>query len=273
MGRFLAAIVALVLVAHFASAQAGDAVPRTLSTAAFTDAVAQALKGALPDGSTVTVQGDRRLAVRYPNNGTVDLDLGNAYARYVRAPESLQAVIADNVAALSQIPTWSATLDRSRVVPVIKTKQWPEVLRRAAQANGPAAEYLIEPLNSELVVAYAEDTPSAIRFLTTRDDVGDRAALRGLALANLRRLLPKIAIAGADGVFMVAAGGNYEASLLLADEVWSGGQIKVDGDIVIAVCALCHRLAERRGRRALAPSGGEDRHRSLWADIGAVRLS
>jgi uncharacterized protein YtpQ (UPF0354 family) len=40
-----------------------------------------------------------------------------------------------------------------------------------------------------------------------------------------------------DHVFLVAAGGDYEASLLLLDDVWSGGQIKVNGDIVVAIPA------------------------------------
>jgi uncharacterized protein YtpQ (UPF0354 family) len=57
-----------------------------------------------------------------------------------------------------------------------------------------------------------------------------------LALGNLHRLLPKIEMReGADHIFLVEAGGNYEASLLLADGIWSSGQIKVDGDPVVAV--------------------------------------
>lgn len=36
---------------------------------------------------------------------------------------------------------------------------------------------------------------------------------------------------------LIDAGGTYEASLLLADELWSGDQFKVDGDIVVAVPA------------------------------------
>lgn len=39
----------------------------------------------------------------------------------------------------------------------------------------------------------------------------------------------------ADGLWLISAGGNYEASLLLADGIWSSGQIKVDGDIIAAV--------------------------------------
>ena len=103
--------------------------------------------------------------------------------------------------------------------------------------SAPQTLPLTEPFNSELTIAYAEDLPSSIRFLMMRDDVV-HPALHNLALANLQRLLPKIEMAaGADGIFLISAGGQYEASLLLADNIWSGGQIKVDGDIVAAVPA------------------------------------
>ena len=36
---------------------------------------------------------------------------------------------------------------------------------------------------------------------------------------------------------MLKAGGDYEASLLLFDDIWRDGQVKVDGDIVVAVPA------------------------------------
>jgi uncharacterized protein YtpQ (UPF0354 family) len=75
-----------------------------------------------------------------------------------------------------------------------------------------------------------------LRYLMTSDDVGDRAKLRQLALGNLHRMLANIEMReGADHVFLIEAGGIYEASLLLADGIWSSDQIKVDGDIVVAV--------------------------------------
>jgi uncharacterized protein YtpQ (UPF0354 family) len=55
-------------------------------------------------------------------------------------------------------------------------------------------------------------------------------------VTNLRRLLPKIDVeSGADGILRMSVGGDYDASLLLADDIWSSGRIKVDGDIVVAV--------------------------------------
>jgi uncharacterized protein YtpQ (UPF0354 family) len=59
--------------------------------------------------------------------------------------------------------------------------------------------------------------------------------LRALAVENLKRVLPKIELRGDDEVMLMSAGGNYEASLLLIDDIWSSGQVKVNGDIVVAI--------------------------------------
>src|SRR5262249_31766515 len=97
-----------------------------------------------------------------------------------------------------------------------------------------------------------------LRILSSRDDVGDRTRLREASLANLSRLLPKIEIRpGSDGVLLITAGGEFDASLLLADNLWSGGQIKVDGDIVVAVPAEDGLIATgSRNARGLARRRG-----------------
>ena len=75
--------------------------------------------------------------------------------------------------------------------------------------------------------------------MTTGDDIGDRTNLRELALANLRLLIPKVeAQEGVDGILIIDAGGALEAGLLLSDRLWSSGQIRVDGDIAVAVPAM-----------------------------------
>lgn len=170
---------------------------------------------------------------------TTSTDLRNAYEVYLRNPEDLDNVIRRYVGVLAEavrLGDTKAVIDRSRIVPVLKSNRWVEGVRKSQ--NGTAPELLAEPFNSELTIVYAEDRPQSVRFLTTRDDVGDRTKLRDAALANLQRVLPKIEMeAGANGNYLIHAGGSYEASLLLVDGLWSSGQIKVDGDIVAAVPA------------------------------------
>jgi uncharacterized protein YtpQ (UPF0354 family) len=95
-----------------------------------------------------------------------------------------------------------------------------------------------EDFNDDLIVLYAEDSPKNIRYFSP-DDLAkaqiDRKDLRNLACENLKRLLPKIEQHGASGLYMLGAGGDYEASLLLFDSIWSGLKEAVRGDVVVAI--------------------------------------
>jgi uncharacterized protein YtpQ (UPF0354 family) len=216
----------------------------TLTPQAFTDAAAAAARAAMPSAQ-VTVTGNLHLETRSAHGEEITTDLHNAYETYLRTPERRDDIIRSYVDVLAESVTYADTkpaLDRSRVVPVLKPQRWVDGARQA-QSNAkvdpkpePMLEILTDPFNSELAIVYAEDRPQSLRYLMTTDDVGDRAQLRELALGNLQRMVPKIELRqGADHIFLIEAGGNYEASLLLADGIWSSGQINVDGDIVAAV--------------------------------------
>ena len=189
----------------------------------------------------VAVNGDLQFVVRYANGASAASDLTKAYKSYEREPQHLDDIVQAQVSALMEAggdANGLPKLDRTRIVPLIKDRQWFEQVQHRGREQTPPQELVAEPLNSDLVVVYAENRLGALRILSSRDDVGDRARLREAALTNLSRLLPKIEIRpGSDGVLLISAGGEFDASLLLADNLWSGGQVKVDGDIVVAVPA------------------------------------
>jgi hypothetical protein len=243
MKSFLSMLCMVLLVAGIAHAA------ETLTPQAFTDVAAAAARAAMPSAQ-VTVAGNLHLETHSAGGDTITTDLHNAYEAYLQAPERRDEVIRAYVGVLVESVTFGdakTALDRSRIVPVLKPQRWVDgALQAGKAAKGDAAkpdakqdpkpEILTDPFNSELAIVYAEDRPQSLRYLMTSDDVGDRAQLRQLALGNLHRMLSQIEMReGADHVFLIEAGGNYEASLLLADGIWSGDQIKVDGDIVVAV--------------------------------------
>jgi len=248
---------------------AGAARAEPLSPIAFTAAFAAAAATALPDAK-VRVTGALSTDTRSAKGETTTSDLHNAYRVYIGQPQDLETIIANYVKILVDAVRVgdSPGLDRSRIVPVLKPAAWLEGVRKDRQAQGivDEPEPLTEAYNSELIIAYAEDRPSSIRYLTTRDDVGgDRVKLFVLALGNLNRLLPKIEMRqGADGILLIEAGGDYEASLLLADNIWSSGQIQVDGDIVAAVPAKNALLVTGSHNRA-----GLKKLRAIAAELAA----
>jgi uncharacterized protein YtpQ (UPF0354 family) len=232
--KSLWAIVAAVVLA------AGVAQADTLSPRAFTERVARTVLAAMPSAK-VTLSGDLQFVVRYPNGASATSDLGKAYKSYEREPAHLDDLVQAQVAALVEAAgdeNGLPKLDRTRIVPIIKDRSWFEAMARRGREQTPPQELVAEPLNSDLVIVYAENRLGTLRILSNRDDVGDRARLRETALTNLSRMLPKIEIRpGADGVLLISAGGEFDASLLLADHLWSNDKVKVDGDIVVAVPA------------------------------------
>jgi uncharacterized protein YtpQ (UPF0354 family) len=225
--RFLVIFSALLL---FAGAARAD----LLSPRAFTEPAASAARAAMPS-ATVSVAGDLHLETRGSGGEEITSDLSNAYDVYRADPSDLDHIIQRYVGVLVESIHYSENkVDRSHIVPVFKPKQWLDGVRQGASPQAP--QILADPYNDELAIVYAEDLPTSVRFLTARDYVGDHVKLLVLALTNLHRLLTKIDMQpGLNGTWLITAGGNYESSLLLADQVWSSGQIKVDGETVVGV--------------------------------------
>ena len=213
-----------------------------LTPTQFTDEFAQELRKASPE-ITVEIVRDMELKVTTADGRGLTSFLDNAYDTYKLDPQAKQETIAKFVAAGIETIANLATpveLDRSLIVPVIKDRSWLEETRNAMLARGAKdiIENVHEDLNSDLVIFYAEDSPKNIRYFGPKDLENaqiEQSELRTLACENLKRLLPKIERHGSNGLYMLTAGGDYEASLLLLDSVWSDLQKEVRGDIVVGI--------------------------------------
>ncbi len=133
---------------------------------------------------------------------------------------------------------FAAQFDERRIVPLIKPRHW--LLQQDQADHNWSAAHVVEPLNDELVVLYAEDQPERLRYL-------NRAALmprtltlpqlRALALENLMRLLPGVELHKGALVSMLTAGGCYEASLLLVSDFWASHGVAAPGELIVAAPA------------------------------------
>jgi len=206
-----------------------------LSPRAFAEEFAKAFKSAAPS-AIVELTGDLEIVVRRPGGTIRTVNLGNFYTIYSNEPERLKDLIQTQVALL--VSPSRTTLDPSRIIPVVKDRAWLREYQEKVKAAGGRQEQLVEDLNSELVISYAEDTPNAMHHLTTDDYSGDRRELRAFAIKNLLRVMPKIEMRVINEyVSIISAGEDYTPSLLLLDDIWTGAQIKVKGEIVVAVPA------------------------------------
>jgi uncharacterized protein YtpQ (UPF0354 family) len=123
---------------------------------------------------------------------------------------------------------------RQNVVAIVKDEEY---VSGFCNSTDPAVR---EHLVADLWIVYALDLPKTTTSLGESKMKEMKIApeeLRSLALSNLRNILPDTEQHGDGPWYMLTAGGDYTASLLLFDDLWSELQGSVEGDIVVAVPA------------------------------------
>jgi uncharacterized protein YtpQ (UPF0354 family) len=212
---------------------------QTPSPKEFTAQFVRALQAAMPSAKIRIVR-DLQLDVERPDGSAATVSLANNYKDFTTDPKWFDAVIKAYATALAKpLNAKLATgVDMTRIVPVIKDRSWLAELQGRFKQKG-ASQPLFEDFAGELVVVYAEDTDKATRYLNSSEIEGfEPGRLRALAVENLMRLMPRIEMRQlAEGAYMITSHADYGASLILADSIWSGDQVKVNGDIVVAVPA------------------------------------
>lgn len=205
----------------------------------FTEEFVKALRLASPS-IKVLVKTDLELQITNSAGKDSSAFLDNAYKEYLQDPKAIRDVIQRFTVSYLEPRDDEAKVDRARIVPIIKDRQWLSEIAQSLKnrgANKPI-ENVFEEFNEQLVIVYAEDSPKNIRYLIPKnlEEIGvSRTDLRAIAVSNLRRILPKIEVHKGPVLSMVTAGGDYEACLLLLNDLWVDGAIQVDGDIVVAI--------------------------------------
>jgi len=216
------------------------AVAAELTSQQLTDEYVAAVRAAYPK-ATVTVLAPLRVQVKRETGAEGTAFLDNLYAEISRDPSRKQDLLQRHVASLGETIREPGTdsIDRERIVPLVKDRSWLSDMSRAG-GGGERLELIFETLNEDLLVVYGEDSPTSIRYFTKSvfEKSGiDRKELRALALRNLRRMLDGVDMLTIEGVNSLTAGGDFDASLLLIDEVWDKEKLQVKGEIVIALPA------------------------------------
>lgn len=204
---------------------------------AFTEHFAARIRDAAVDvGVEIVGRFELRLAREAKEAQRVYLD--NTYQLFLTSDPSERPALLDRYVASYLEAFDESPLDQAQVVPVVKGKDWLKEVRAMFESEGKQYDGIYEALNDDLVVFYVQDTPSNIRYITSADfdELGiERQRLRRLAVGNLRQILPGIDVHRGDLVSMVAAGGSYEASLVLFEDFWERERQKLKGEPVIAI--------------------------------------
>ncbi len=167
--------------------------------------------------------------------------LDNAYSEYKLEPSDLDSVIVKYINASEDLYNPSDKIDINRIVPVIKDKNYIADIEKSLSEKGgfkSNTDLVYENYNDELIVVFAEDQETSIKYFSNEDFIKtgfQRDSLLTKSIKNLNQILPEIQSVGDSGLYGIIAGGDYEASLILFESIWNKDNFDVKGDIVIAI--------------------------------------
>lgn len=175
----------------------------------------------------------------------VTICLNNALREYAADPAELDAIAKHYVEGAREANVEAPAPSRDQLVLVVRNKFADDVHQW--------------PLAGDLHVIYAFDLPSAVGYLSQEklDRLGlDDAALKALALENLKRIRAPCKIEARPIFASVSGVDAYLPSMLLDDAFWSAEWLSYRGDIVVIVAArdllLVTGSQESEGLEAIA---------------------
>jgi uncharacterized protein YtpQ (UPF0354 family) len=201
----------------------------------FQELCAEALAQLLPDAEVKPGPALGQLLITRSNQKSPTVFLGNLWNTCRQEPDSraneverFLKIIAARETDNDQKP------DVHRIVPMIKDNDY---LTLGGDKNRQPT-FVHEHFVGDLWIVYAIDQPDRMTTLPESQfqNLGlAREGLKQLAIENLRRILPPIERHGDGPMFMLTAGADYVASLILFDDIWDELRDLVEGDVVAAV--------------------------------------
>jgi len=173
------------------------------------------------------------------NGGQSIVALHRAYAEFERDPAERDEILARWKNMLLRQAN-REPLDPANVVPMIKDRRWLD--EQVAQgtrlpAEGADDSLWVEEYNEDLLIVYAEHRNGFAYCL--REEFAAAGIrpdeIRSLAMRNLRARTPQREFSIVNGVWLVDAGGNFEAALLLDEEIWNNHRFRKEEDVFAAV--------------------------------------
>lgn len=161
----------------------------------------------------------------------------NAFTAYQAEPDSVKSIIGRYAASASELYLGKKETDLRSIVPVIKPVEYLDEVNSLGK-EGAAPSIVTEKYNDQLIIAYAVDSKNSISFLTEDEFKKlsiSKDTLRAIALRNFDEIMTKIKRDGDNGLYMITAGGDYEASLILLSSLWTKDNFPVDGDFIIGI--------------------------------------
>lgn len=160
--------------------------------------------------------------------------LDNTWIAYSRGgEEERRDLLERHLRVMASMGEPNPPVVREQIVGMIKDTEYTQMFK-------PEFGAMIEHLCGDLWVVYAQDLPDKMLTLkkTSLAEAGiEEAGIRNIAVENLQRMLPSAQRHGEGPWYLLTAGGDYTASLLLFDGMWDDLVDDVEGEIVAVVPA------------------------------------
>ena len=157
------------------------------------------------------------------------VNVTNVYGYVTAYPEENSSEIIDRFIR-SITDDHEAPVKDDEIVAVLRTRDYVDQM-------GP--EILCEPLGADLMILYMADRPDAMEPLSTDQLPGKSLAdVRGIALSNIRKWLPKVVAnndLGDGALYYVEGNAMLSTSLILLDDFWKSVAGRFPGDVLIAL--------------------------------------
>jgi len=164
--------------------------------------------------------------------------LSNAYAEFRKDPGERDRIFGRWLDSLMELGQ-PLVVERTNILPLLKHRSWLDTAYDpvGAPPAGSAEELFHEVLNDELIVSYVV-MRSGFSFLK-RGDLSSAGIqeqeMRSLALANLRARIDPPGFVDAPVGWAISVGGNFEATMLIDDEVWNDSRFAGEKTLLVAV--------------------------------------
>jgi uncharacterized protein YtpQ (UPF0354 family) len=163
--------------------------------------------------------------------------IDNIYVAYTSEPDSLNGIMSRFLASTTDLYTVNKEIDINNIIPVIKPNEYLDQIN-SLNKDSSTFPMITEKYNDQLIIAYAEDSKNSIKYINEesfRSLSISRDSLKAITLRNFSKIIPDIQRQGDNGLYMVTAGGNYEASLILLSSIWTRENFPVDGAFIVAI--------------------------------------
>jgi uncharacterized protein YtpQ (UPF0354 family) len=184
----------------------------------------------MPD-STVQMTGETVVRIIRTNGKESTNFIDNAWISYSQNSEGRRETLERYMKVASGLEESSGPLSPERIVAMIKDSRYISLFK-------PSDDAMVQHLCGDLWVAYVEDLPDRMRSLKRQEVMESGVTekdLHHLAKENLRRIMPALERHGDGPWYLLTAGGDYTASLLLFDGIWDELANLVEGELVAIV--------------------------------------